>query len=207
MNFTVLKIRLLMMLAPALAGVLWLGWSSGGAFYEKTPAEVQASLMAAHVPVHVLGEHVKSSHVTAPDERTVITALLDENSNELMRFVTTIEPDGTGSFVDTEIIAPEGENAERARGAMQQNALAVNLLEMVAEEHVASAIDGRAFNMLALNPAANAMVQAQPELAAQIDQANRSADEWSRIEQDSFSEPVDDGWNTESDYAAHDWGS
>lgn len=179
-----IKIRILMMLAPALATVLWMGWNSGAKHYERSPAEVKASLKAAYVPTHVLGSYVVGSRVTERDDQTIVTALLDKNGNELMRFVTTVEADGEGSSVKTDIEGPQGKNAERAEQAMQQQKYAMSLLELLAQEHVASAIEQRPFNMLALNPAANAMLGAMPEQSAQIDQANRSAAEMSRWEQD-----------------------
>lgn len=207
-GWTFLKVRLLFMFAPFLAGILWMGWNSGGEYYEQSPAEVRSSLMRARVPVHVLGSYVAGSRVFTPDDQTVVTSLVDANGNELMRFVTTVEPDGEGSQVDTEIEPPRGENAERAEQAMKQQGYAVSLLALVADEHVASAIEGRPFNMLAMNPAANAMMGAMPGTAAQIEDANMAADEWSRQQQDSYAEPAySDGWGSEGSYSTDDWGS
>ncbi|MWV28744.1 hypothetical protein [Aurantiacibacter rhizosphaerae] len=196
-----------MMFVPFLASILWMGWSGGGKHFEQPPDQVRASLKQASVPLHVLGSYVMGSRVTTPDDNTIVTALLDENHNELMRFVTTVEADGTGSLVDTEIEPPQGENAERAVEAMKKQGYAVSLLALVADEHVAAAIEKRPFNMLAMNPAANAMIGAMPDAASEVESANRAADEWSRSEQGSYAAPsAVSGWGDETGSSADDWG-
>ena len=67
-------------------------------------AKVREALAAAYVPTHILGQYVKGSRVSTPDDHTVVTALVDENGMELMRFVTTVTPDGEGSEVSTEVL-------------------------------------------------------------------------------------------------------
>ncbi|WP_284123751.1 hypothetical protein [Parerythrobacter aestuarii] len=196
-----------MMFAPFLAGVMWLGASGGGTHYDKTPAEVRSALQSALVPLHVLGGQVTGSRVTRLDDETMVTSLLDEGENELMRFVTTVSADGEGSRVETIVEAPKGVHAKRAEETMKKQAIAVSLLELVAQEHVASAIEGRPFNMLALNPAANAMVNAMPETTSSVDDSNAATAEWSRLQQQGYGETRDNGWGSPNGDYGGDWGS
>lgn len=157
---TLFQIRLLFGLVPVLGVVLWMGMDSGAKHYEKSPREVRAAIAAAHVPTHILGQYVKGSRVSTPDDRTIITALIDENGRELMRFVTTVTADGTGSEVTTEVAAPQGAYAARAADAMQKQKLTMALMGKLADEHVASAIEGRPFDILAMNPAVRSIADA-----------------------------------------------
>lgn len=214
MFHTLLKVRLLLGLAPALGAVLWMGWDGGETYYEKPPSEVMSALSSAYVPTHILGSYVKGSRVTMPDGKTVVTALIDENGAELMRFVTTVEADGTGSLVDTVVEAPEGEHAKGAAEAMKSQAFTMSLMEKLADEHVAAAIEGRPFDMLAFNPMAKGMAQSMG-YGEQIDEANAAAMEFSRMDQQGTTESgfADDSWvepaSTEpvEDYqGGDDWG-
>lgn len=211
---TILKVRLLMGLAPALGAVLWMGWDSGETYYERPPADVMSALSAAYVPTHILGSYVKGSRVTMPDGETVVTALIDEEGRELMRFVTTVTADGTGSLVDTVVEAPEGEHAKNAQEAMKKQAFTMALMETLADEHVASAIENRPFDMLAFNPMARGIANASG-YGKHIDEANAAAMEFSRMDQQDTTESgfADDSWvepaSTEpaADYqSGDDWG-
>lgn len=214
MHYTIFKIRLLLGLVPALGAVLWMGWDGGETYYEKPPSEVMSALSSAYVPTHILGSYVEGSRVTMPDGKTVVTALIDANGAELMRFVTTVTADGTGSLVDTVVEAPEGEHAERAAEAMKSQAFTMSLMEKLADEHVAAAIEGRPFDMLAFNPMAKGMAQSMG-YGEQIDEANAAAMEFSRMDQDDYAGEdgfADDAWvessgEPASDYeSGDDWG-
>jgi hypothetical protein len=195
MLHTLFQIRLLMGLVPFLGVVLWWGWDSGAKHYDKAPHEVHSALAAAYVPTHILGQYVKGSRVSSPDENTVVTALIDENGAELMRFVTTVTPDGTGSEVQTVVEAPEGEHSARAAEAMKKQAFTMALMQKLADEHVASAIEGRPFDMLAFNPMAKKMADAAG-YGETFAEASATAAEISRDEQDAFAE----GESDTSDY-------
>jgi len=206
MGFTFLKVRLALMVAPFLAAIAWLGMGTGAHHYDQSPRDVKLALTSAYVPTAVLGSTVKGSRVTLPDNDTVVTALLDENGDELARFVTTVLPDGEGSSVKTEVQPPKGVHADRAEQAMNSQAFTMSLLEKVAAEHVAAAIEHRSFDMLAINPTAKAMANAVPGMGAQIEQANRNAAAFSRYSQDE----ADDSWADGNDYdddGGDDWGS
>lgn len=205
MGLTILKTRLFFMCVPFLAAMAWMGFSGSAKHYDRSPHDVKMALASAYVPTHVLGSYVAGSEVTLPDNDTVVTALIDDEGYELARFVTTVLPDGEGSSVSTEVQPPRGAHAERAEKAMKSQVIAMAMLEKVAEEHVAATIEGRPFDMLAMNPAAKAMAGAVPGMSAQIDQANEAAAEFSRMEQDHDG-GYDDSWgDSGSDYAGG-WG-
>ena len=214
MGHTILRVRLLMMFAPFLAGVLWLGMGGGAKHYDATPSQVKASLVAAYVPTGILGSTVKGSRVTQADDQTMVTALLDEGGNELMRFVTKIEPDGTGSSVETTVEPPHGKHAERAQEAMKSQGFTMSLMDKLAQEHVAAAIEHRPFDMMSFNPAAKQMAGMVPGMSEQIDQANRNMSEMSRIQQHAGSDDDDaeGGWGGDSagsstSTSEDDWGA
>jgi hypothetical protein len=171
-----------------------------GTYYEKTPEQVAAALKKAYLPTHVLGSGIKRSKVTQPDPNTIVTALIGANGTEAMRFVTTITPDGTGSRVLTEVRAPEGVNNERANEVMADQAHVMALMDGLANEHVAAAIEGRPFDMMfATNPMAKGMLSNQPGVQEQINEANASAAEWSRMEQEmAANPPANPGWSDDS---------
>ncbi len=187
MLHTFFQIRLLLGLVPMLGVVLWMGIDSGAKHYDKTPYEVRAALAAAYVPTHILGSYVKGSQVSTPDDQTVVTALIGEDGTELMRFVTTVTPDGSGSEVATEVLAPEGEHAERAAEAMKKQGYAMALMRKLADEHVASAIEGRPFDMLAFNPMAKGIAQASG-YGGTFAQANADAADFAKAEQEMEAE-------------------
>lgn len=195
MMHTLFQVRLLLGLVPLLGGVLWFGMSGGATHYDKSPHEVKAAIAAAYLPTHILGSYIHGSKVTTPDENTVVTSLLGENDAELWRFVTTVTPDGTGSEVDTVVQPPQGEYAERAQQAMKTHAYTMTLMEKLADEHVAAAIEGRPFDMLAFNPAAKAMANATG-YGDTFAEANASAMEMARAEQDDRKNG--EGWADDS---------
>lgn len=204
---TILKIRLLFGLAPALAVVLWAGIDSGETHYEKSPEEIRRAIASAYLPVHVLGDTVKRSRVTQPEDGTVVTALLDENDVELMRFVTTVTPDDTGATVKTDVVQPEGEHAERARKAMKEQAFVMSLLEVLAKEHVAAAIEGRPFDMLAFNPTAKALAGPMG-MAQDFEEINRSAaDDAAYVQDEAFGKRYGSDWGSEKASRLDGWGT
>jgi hypothetical protein len=147
-----------------------------GVHYDKAPGEVKMALRMATLPLHVLGSQATGSRVTMPDDQTVVTAVLGPNQSEMIRFVTTVVADGTGSRVSTELVGPEGNNKDRAAKAMAANGYAMGMMDKLATEHVDAAITGRPFDMMfATAPMAKGMIQANPELAGHIEQANAAA--------------------------------
>ncbi|MDG6080014.1 hypothetical protein E3U23_12530 [Erythrobacter litoralis] len=204
---TILKIRLLFGLVPALAVVLWAGIDSGETYYEKSPEEIRRAIASAYLPVHILGDTVKRSRVTQPADGTVVTALLDENDVELMRFVTTVTPDDTGATVKTDVVQPEGKHAERAHKAMKEQTFAMSLLEVLAEEHVAAAIEGRPFDMLAFNPTAKALAGPMG-MAQDFDEINRlAAEDAAYMQDEAFREQYGDDWGTTTPSKRDGWGT
>ncbi|KPF62981.1 hypothetical protein IP79_10450 [Porphyrobacter sp. AAP60] len=197
-----------MMLAVPLGGALWLGMGPADEHYDVPPVQVLTSLSNATVPTHVLGSHIKGSRVTRPDNKTVVTALIGADGAEMMRFVTTVKADGEGSSVSTEIEPPVGKNAERAAKAMQSQAYTMALMEKLAQEHVDAAIEKRPFNLLALNPAGDAMINADPRMKEQIQQANEAAAMMSRMEQEEFrSADQSGGWGANTPKRDIGWGT
>lgn len=196
MLHTIFKIRLLLGLVPLLGAVLWMGVDGGETYYEKPPSAVMSALSSAYVPTHILGSHVEGSRVTMPDGKTVVTALIDRNGAELMRFVTTVRADGTGSLVDTVVEGPTGRHAERAAEAMKSQAFTMSFMEKLADEHVAAAIEGRPFDMLAFNPMAKGLAQSMG-YGEHIDAANAAGSTFSQADQaDGANESgfADDSW-------------
>ncbi len=184
MDQTFLLVRIGMLAAVPVGGIAWLGLSSSAEHYDVSPAEVRTSLSNAYVPVHVLGSYVKGSRVSKPDKETVVTSLIDAQGRELMRFVTKVEPDGEGSSVSTTVEPPVGPKAERVTKAMQSQPIVVALMNKVAQEHVDAAIEKRPFNMMALNPAGEAMANTMPGMKEHIAEANENAALFSRMEQE-----------------------
>ena len=187
MLHTLFQIRLLLGLVPFVGAILWMGMDGSAKHYEKSPAEIRSALSAAHVPTHILGQYVEGSRVTMPDDTTVVTALIDDNGSELMRFVTTVTPDGTGAQVATEVTAPQGKYAARAEEAMKKQGYTMVLMRKLADEHVAAAIEGRPFDMLAFNPMARTVADAAG-YGATFDQANANAADFDKLEQDAEKE-------------------
>ena len=216
MLHTLLQIRILLAIVPMLGAVLWLGAGGGETYYERPPSEVKAAIAQADLPLHILGQHVRGSRVSNPDDQTVVTALLDKDGTELMRFVTTVTPDGSGSSVETEVRGPEGRHAKGAAEAMKTQAFTMSLMEKLAVEHVAAAIEGRPFDMLAFNPMAKQLAvatghdkmfndanEAAMESAKSLQEMEESEDGFS---DDSWVEPSSAAPVTEYE-SGDDWGS
>ena len=171
-----------------------------GTYYEVAPSQAKASIKAAVVPTHVLGSTIKRSRAYDRGDDQVVTALIDGQGRELMHFVTTVTPDGEGSRVDTEI-----EMTKDADTRSFEATYALALLDKLADEHVAAAIEGRPFDMLfATNPAAVAMMG--PEMRDEVESANRAMQELNESQQmGSFGSESGSG----SDWGAGggDWGN
>lgn len=176
--------RILTMAAVPVGGIVWLGMGSGAQYYDVPPTQARASISSAYLPTHVLGSYVKGSRVSRPDNETVVTSLIGEGGVELMRFVTKVEPSGTGSSVSTTVEPPVGKNAERAKKVMNSQPFVMSLMNKVAQEHVDAAIEKRPFNMMAMNPAGEAAANAIPGMKEQIADANASAAAISRMQQE-----------------------
>ncbi|MGB3807904.1 MAG: hypothetical protein WA936_11955 [Erythrobacter sp.] len=213
---TALKpLRYVVGLVPILALILWMGVDGGGTEYARSPQDVRAALKSAHVPTHVLGQHVAGSRVRVVEGGHVVTALLDHEGREIIHFVSTIEERGGGSHVSTDVVPAPGEHAARAQEAMKKNAFATNLLDKLADEHVAAAIEGRPFDMMfATPPAAKEMIGMTPGLGNQIADANASASELAQLQQDlareeerrRFSKEYGDDWGASGVDSDAGWG-
>lgn len=197
---TLFQVRLLMGLVPILGAILWWGMDSGAKYYERPPHEVRAALAEAYLPTHILGQYVKGSRVSTLDDGTVVTALIDENGAELMRFVTTVTPAGSGSEVATEVTGPQGVHAEGAQEALKTQQFTMALMRKLADEHVAAAIEGRDFDMLAFNPATRGIAEASGYGDA-FAQANADAAVFAKAEQEAFAEG--ESYPEESDEVAY----
>jgi hypothetical protein len=168
--------RFASILISALAALLLSACGEQGKYYEQTPDAIRSALQSATLPYHILGSQAKGTRVIKIDDTKTAVAVVGPNDSEMMRFVTTVTPDGTGSRVMVELAPPEGRNKEKAEKAMQSNAMAMMLMKKLADEHVAAAIEHRPFDMMFATPAlAKGMIGASPELRAQLDEANRSA--------------------------------
>jgi hypothetical protein len=175
-------------LVMAAATALLAGCGEQGTYYEQTPQAVRASLRSATLPYHVLGSQAKGSRITQPDENTTVTAVIGPNQSELIRFVTTVTPKGSGSLVAIEVRPPEGNNKSRANKAMEANGMAMALMGKLAIEHVDAAIEHRPFDMsFATGGMAKGMIAANPAMQAQFDQANRSAEMMNRAQDEAGS--------------------
>lgn len=190
--------------------ILLASCGSSGEYYEKSPEQVTQAIKSAHLPTHVLGKQIKRSRVTQPAPDTVITTLLGEGGREMMHFVTTVTPDGTGSRVATEIAVPEGVK-ERLDEAVENDPMAnyaMNLMHVVAREHVVAAIEGRPFDMTLGNPNAQAAMEMNPEIRAQIEQANKAASDMAKSEQQmEFERNYGSGWGDGGTGSSDGWGN
>ena len=183
---------------------------NSGEYCEKTPEQVTHAIKSAHLPTHVLGKQIKRSRVTQPAPDTVVTTLLGEGGREMMHFVTTVTPDGTGSRVATEIAVPEGVK-ERLDEAVAKDPMAnyaMNLMHVVAREHVVAAIEGRPFDMTLGNPKAEVAMQMNPEMHARIEEANKAASDMAKQEQQMhFSQSYGNDWGDSGAGTGDGWGN
>lgn len=194
--------RVAAMAALPVGGIAYMGMGAGAQHYDVPPAKVMSRISSAYLPTHILGTQVKGSRVSLTGNDTVITSLIAGDGTELMRFVTKVQADGAGSSVSTTVEPPTGANADRAAKVMQSQAYTMALMDKLAQEHVAAAIEQRPFNMLAFNPAAEAMAKTMPGMEQQISQANEAAAMIAEMEQDTFH----DGGGWVDDSGASDWG-
>lgn len=199
--------RVAAMVALPVGGIAYMGMGASAQHYDVPQAQAMSRIANAYLPTHVLGTYVKGSRVSISGSDTVITSLIAQDGSELMRFVTTVKADGEGSAVSTTVQPPQGEHAERATAAMQSQAYTMALMDQLAQEHVAAAIEQRPFNMLAFNPAGEAMLNSMPGMKEQIDQANSAASMMAQMEQDAFaSGDGGAGWSDDAAYEGSDWG-
>ena len=196
--------RVAAMVAVPVGGIAYMGMGTSAQHYDVPPAQAMSRISSAYLPTHILGTQVKGSRVSLTGTDTVITSLIAGDGTELMRFVTKVEADGAGSSVSTTVEPPTGANAERAAKVMQSQAYTMALMDQLAQEHVAAAIEQRPFNMLAFNPAGESMLNAMPGMKEQISQANEAAAMIAEMEQESYhSGDSDGGWSDDS--GASDW--
>jgi hypothetical protein len=204
-------------LVPAFALVLWMGANDGSQSYERSPQQVREALRSAQVPIHVLGENIAGSVVRDERADIVVTALVDRNGAEVLHFVTTIEPDGDGSAVTTELRPAHGRNAQNVSGALSANLRAAGLLEKLASEHVAAAIEGRPFDiMFAAPPMADPIMTAvAPGVKDKIAEANQTASELAKAHGElaeaerrrKFTEEHGEDWAASSHTPDDGWGT
>ena len=178
----------------AAAALMVAGCGDEGTYYEATPAQVKSRIMTATLPHHIVGSHVARSRTFERDGQ-VITALVSQDGRDMMHFISTVTPEGEGSRVatDIELLADIGEGSF-------ETAMAMNLMDQLADEHVAAAIEGRPFNMMfATNPAAvNAL---PPEARQQVEDANaamQAMNEAHRMNGFGSDTGQDDGWADDS---------
>lgn len=165
--------------------VLLAACGAQGKYYEQSPKDIRMALRTATLPYHILGSSAAGSRVSQPDDNTMITAIIAQNGSELARFAAIITPDGEGSRVQVEVRPPEGNNKARAEKALAGNAYASGLLQKLAEEHVAAAIEKRPFDMMfATGGMAKGMINSNPELRAHVEEANAAAAEMNQAAQD-----------------------
>ena len=197
--------RVAAFVALPVGGIAYMGMGASAQHYDVPQAQAMSRIANAYLPTHVLGTYVKGSRVSISGKDTVITSLIAQDGSELMRFVSKVEADGTGSSVTTTVEPPQGAHAERAAAAMQSQAYTMALMDQLAQEHIAAAIEQRPFNMLAFNPAGNAMLNADPEMREAIQQANEAAAMLAEMDQDSFYESGgSNDWGGSGD--GSDWG-
>ena len=183
---------------------------ASGDYYEKPPAEVAKAIKGAYLPTHVLGSQIKRSRVTQPSPDTVVTTLLGAGGREMMHFVTTITPDGSGSRVSTELSVPEGvkDRLDEAVSKDPMAAHAMGVMQMLAKEHVAAAIEGRPFDMTLGNPNAKAAMAMNPEMKQHVDAANAAAADMARHEQQAdFESSYGREWGESGSSSADGWGN
>lgn len=188
--------RIARLLLPLVAATLLAACGSSGTYYEKSPKAVQQALRVQDLPLAVLGSTVKGKRVTSPDDETVVIALLGPEQIEIMRFVVTVKPDGTGSRVAVAVRPPEGSKKAKAEEAMKRGGLAMGLMGTLANEHVAAAIEGRPFNMMfATGPIGKGVAAASPEMGAAINNANQAASVIAKMEREAeFSSEYGEDW-------------
>ncbi|MCB2074283.1 MAG: hypothetical protein H6917_12635 [Novosphingobium sp.] len=183
----------------ALMAALVAACGARGEYYEKSPSAVKTSLRTATLPLHVLGNWATGKRVTHPDDETVVIAVLDKEQSELVRFVTTVVPDGEGSRVAVDVEPPQGRHAERAARAMEKSGMTMALMNSLAREHVDAAIKGRPFDMtFGANPVAKGVIAAVPGVEARIEKANRTAMEFQEAERRAkFEDEYGDDWGVQ----------
>ena len=165
-----------------------------GTYYEATPAQVKSRIMTATLPHHIVGSQIARSRTFERDGQ-IVTALVAEDGRDLMHFISTVTPEGAGSRVatDIELLADIGEGSF-------ETAMAMNLMDQLADEHVAAAIEGRPFNMMfATNPAA--VDALPPEARQQVEDANaamQAMNEAHRMNGFGSDTGQDDGWADDS---------
>ena len=199
----------MMRVAVGLAAALALaGCGKQGVHYDKTPTQVKTSLRQSHLPLYILGSMAQGSHVTQPDDETVVMAPTDGNGSELIRFVATVVPDGEGSRVAVAVLPPEGRNKDRIAERMQHQGFTMAIMQRLAAEHVASSIEHRSFDMTLGNPVAKMVPgmqqsleqahengMAMQEMMAEAAAEEQARDDWAPSRRkDGWAPDSNDGW-------------
>lgn len=168
-----------------------------GTYYEKSPEDITSALQSATPPLALMGRTVTDSRVFEEDGN-IITALISSDGPDLLHIVTAISPDGTGSYVSNSLLVPAAE------GDVPYN---VGLMQMLADEHVTAAIEGRAFNMLfatpvmgttaiSMIPGGDEHIQAANEAAAMFSEMERGRAQYER--QEEFRAEYGDDWGADA---------
>ena len=108
-----------------------------GVYFEQSPEQISSALHSTTPPLALLGESIKRARVY-DEGGNIITAFSDSRGKELLHIVTTVSPEGEGARVSSTLLV----NPEFNSGLVNPG-----LVQQMADEHVASAIEGRVFDV------------------------------------------------------------
>ena len=187
-----MKLRALIL--ASLGALALAACGQSGTYYEKSPEQVMKAIEKVRVPTALMGRSINNFRVSRPLDDTVLIVLTDSRGKELYRIVNQVEADGAGSRVITQAQTPDGKALNAKLDSHQ-----ANMMNQFTNEIVASAIEGRSFDMMfATNPAAKAMIGNNPEMQAHIQASNEAMLAISEMEQDieqmRFEKKYGDDW-------------
>lgn len=181
-----------------------------GTYYEKSPEDVMNAIEKVRVPTAIMGRDISGFNVSRPLDNTVLITLTDASGKELYRIVNQVEADGNGSRVISQSQTPDGKALTGKLGGHQ-----ANMMNQFNEEIVAAAIEGRSFDMMfATSPVAKSMLGNNPEMQAQIENANEAMLTMSELEQDmadyeaqkKFEQKYGEDWGKSAGDSSEGWG-
>ena len=200
-----MKLRALIL--ASLGALALAACGQSGTYYEKSPEQVMKAIEKVRVPTALMGRSINNFRVSRPLDDTVLIVLTDSRGKELYRIVNQVEADGAGSRVITQAQTPDGKALNAKLDSHQ-----ANMMNQFTNEIVASAIEGRSFDMMfATNPAAKAMIGNNPEMQAQIQASNEAMLAISEMEQDieqmRFEKKHGDDWGKSAGSEQGGWGN
>lgn len=181
-----------------------------GTYYEKSPEQVMKAIEKVRVPTAIMGRSINGYRVSRPLDNTVLITLTDSSGKELYRIVNQVEADGNGSRVITQAQTPDGKALKAKLDSKQ-----ANMMNQFTNEIVASAIEGRSFDMMfATAPGAKALLNANPEMQAHIQASNEAMLSMSEAEQSmaeyaeqrKFERKYGDDWGKSAGGKQDGWG-